>query len=351
VGQLRAVVMDRIGEPVAVREVPDPVAPEGGVVVRVHATGLCRSDWHAWAGHDEVALPHVPGHELAGVVVEVGAGVARWAAGDRVTVPFVCGCGRCAYCRSGNAQVCPHQEQPGFTHWGSFAQLVALHAADTNLVAVPDGVSFEAAASLGCRFATAFRALTGRARLERGEWLTVVGAGGVGLSAVMIAKALGARVVAVDRNQGALDAARELGADHVLLTDGASGADVPARVHELTGGSHVAVDAVGSEQTCADSVLSLRRRGRHVQVGLLPPVAGHPRVPMARVIAWELDLLGSHGMAAADYPAMLALIESGALRPQRLIERVVGLDEAAALLPVFDHASPAGMTMIDPLRG
>jgi alcohol dehydrogenase len=348
---LRAVVMDRIGEPVGVREVPDPVAPEGGVVVRVHATGLCRSDWHAWAGHDDIALPHVPGHELAGVVVEVGAGVARWAVGDRVTVPFVCGCGRCAYCRSGNAQVCPQQEQPGFTHWGSFAELVALHAADTNLVAVPDGVSFEAAASLGCRFATAFRALTGRARLEAGEWLTVVGAGGVGLSAVMIAKALGARVVAVDRNQRALDAARELGADHVLLADGSTGVDVPARVHELTGGSHVAVDAVGSERTCEDAVLSLRRRGRHVQVGLLPPVDGHPRVPMARVIAWELDLLGSHGMAAADYPAMLALIATGALRPQRLIERVVGLDEAAALLPGFDQASPAGMTMIDPLRG
>ncbi|RAG85963.1 alcohol dehydrogenase [Streptacidiphilus pinicola] len=356
---MRAVVMDRIGEPVVVREVPDPVAPAGGVVVRVHATGLCRSDWHAWAGHDDdVVLPHVPGHELAGVVVEVGAGVEHWAVGDRVTVPFVCGCGRCDYCRSGNAQVCPDQQQPGFTHWGSFAELVALHAADTNLVAVPDGVSFEAAASLGCRFATAFRALTGRARLQAGEWLTVVGAGGVGLSAVMIAKALGARVVALDRHQGALDVASALGADAVLLSDGvadgnADGAvDVPARVHALTdGGSHVAVDAVGSEQTCADAVLSLRRRGRHVQVGLLPPVDGHPRVPMARVIGWELDLLGSHGMAAADYPAMLALIESGALAPQRLIERVVGLDEAAALLPGFDRASPAGMTMIDPLRG
>ncbi|WP_042378224.1 zinc-dependent alcohol dehydrogenase family protein [Streptacidiphilus melanogenes] len=359
---MRAVVMDRIGEPVVVREVPDPTPPAGGVVVRVHATGLCRSDWHAWAGHDDVALPHVPGHELAGVVVEVGAGVERWAVGDRVTVPFVCGCGRCEHCRSGNAQVCPQQEQPGFTHWGSFAELVALHAADTNLVAVPEGVSFAAAASLGCRFATAFRALTARARLEAGEWLTVVGTGGVGLSAVMIAKALGARVVAVDRHQVALDAASALGADHVLLAtgpttdgvlpDGLPGSDVPARVHELTGGgSQVAVDAVGSEQTCADSVLSLRRRGRHVQVGLLPPVGGHPRVPMARVIGWELDLLGSHGMAAADYPAMLALIASGALRPQQLIERVVGLDEAAALLPVFDRASPAGMTMIDPLRG
>jgi alcohol dehydrogenase len=348
--------MDRIGGPVVVREVPDPVAPEGGVVVRVRATGLCRSDWHAWAGHDDVTLPHVPGHELAGVVVEVGAGVERWAVGDRVTVPFVCGCGRCAYCRSGNAQVCPQQEQPGFTHWGSFAEFVALHAADTNLVAVPDDVSFEAAASLGCRFATAFRALTGRARLEAGEWLTVVGAGGVGLSAVMIAKALGAQVVAVDRNRGALDVASVLGADHVVLANGSLLADgtedVPARVHALTdGGSHVAVDAVGSEQTCADSVLSLRRRGRHVQVGLLPPVDGNPHVLMARVIAWELDLLGSHGMAAADYPAMLALIERGVLRPQQLIERVVGLDEVAALLPGFDRASPAGMTMIDPLRG
>ena len=158
--------------------------------------GLCRSDWHAWAGHDEISLPHVPGHELAGVVVATGPGVSRWSAGDRVTVPFVEGCGRCAWCRSGNAQVCPDQQQPGFTHWGSFAEYVALHAADTNLVAVPDGVTAEAAASLGCRFATAYRALTGRAGLAAGEWVTVIGAGGVGLSAVMIAKALGARVIA-----------------------------------------------------------------------------------------------------------------------------------------------------------
>jgi alcohol dehydrogenase len=126
---MRAMVLDRIRGPLAVREVPDPVPPNGGVVVRVLATGLCRSDWHAWAGHDEISLPHVPGHELAGVVVATGSGVSRWAAGDRVTVPFVEGCGRCAWCRSGNAQVCPDQQQPGFTHWGSFAEYVALHAA------------------------------------------------------------------------------------------------------------------------------------------------------------------------------------------------------------------------------
>jgi alcohol dehydrogenase len=346
---MRAVVLDAARAQPEVREVPDPSAPEGGVVVRVAATGLCRSDWHAWAGHDsDVVFPHVPGHELAGVVASVGAGVRRWAVGDRVTVPFVCGCGRCEWCASGNAQVCPHQEQPGFTHWGSFAEYVVLHAADTNLVAIPDEVDFAAAASLGCRFATAYRGLIGRARVQADEWVTVVGAGGVGLSAVMIARAVGARVVAIDRNPESLRVATALGAEHTVI---AEVSEVAAVVADLTsGGSHVAVDAVGSEETCAAAIHSLRRRGRHVQIGLLPPVDGHPRVPMDRVIGWELDLLGSHGMAAADYPAMMALIEAGTLQPQRLIERTIGLAEAAALLPTYNRATVAGMTMIDPTR-
>ncbi|MHC6229713.1 zinc-binding dehydrogenase [Arthrobacter sp. MMS24-T111] len=344
---MRSLVMRQIAGPLTVQDVDQPEAPVGGVVISVVATGLCRSDWHAWAGHDDIALPHVPGHEFAGVVVEVGPGVTGWAVGDRVTAPFVEGCGTCEWCLGGNAQVCPDQQQPGFTHWGSFAERVVIHAADTNLVAIPEGVSFEAAASLGCRFATAYRALTSRARLAAGEWVTIAGVGGVGLSAVMIAKALGGKVIAVDRNAAALDVAASLGADHVVLADGS---DIPSKVQDLTGGSHVSIDAVGSEQTCADAILSLRRRGRHVQIGLLPPVEGHPRVQMARVIAWELDVFGSHGMAAADYPGMLALIESGALQPQKLIERVIGLEEAAEMLPRLDSANVAGMTMIDPSR-
>ena len=345
---MRAVVVAAARSRPEVRDVPVPAAPADGVVVRVEATGVCRSDWHAWAGHDEIAFPHVPGHELAGVVVEAGQEVGRWRVGDRVTVPFVCGCGRCAWCRAGQAQVCPAQEQPGFTHWGSFAEYVALHAADTNLVAVPEQVASTTAASLGCRFATAYRAVVDRARVTDGEWVTVVGAGGLGLAAVMVARALGGRVVAVDRNPEALAAASQLGAEHLVHADGA---DVPAAVADLTGGgSHVAVDAVGSEQACTDALLSLRRRGRHVQVGLLPPVDGHPRVPMARVIGWELDVLGSHGMAAVDYPAMLALIEQGVLQPERLVARTVGLADAAALLPGFDRSSLTGITMVDPAR-
>jgi len=345
---VRAVVLDAVRAQPEVREVAEPAAPFGGVVVRVMATGVCRSDWHAWAGHEEIVFPHVPGHELAGVVAEVGEQVSRWRVGDRVTVPFVCGCGRCEWCRAGNAQVCPAQQQPGFTHWGSFAEYAALHDADTNLVGLSEQIDFATAASLGCRFATAYRALVGRARVAEGEWVTVVGAGGVGLSVVMIARALGARVVAVDRNPEALAVASELGAEHTVR---AEGGDIPGAVAELTlGGSHVSVDAVGDEQTCAEAILSLRRRGRHVQVGLLPPVNGHPPVPMARVIGWELDVLGSHGMAAADYPAMLALIEHGVLEPQRLIERTIGLEDAAALLPRFDRATLAGITMVDPAR-
>lgn len=344
---MRAVVFDEFGGPVEVRSVADPTPSPAGVVVEVHATGLCQSDWHAWAGHDDgVGLPHVPGHELVGVVVAAGAQVRRWAVGDRVTTPFVCGCGVCEWCRQGQAQVCPDQTQPGFTHWGSFAEYVALHAADTNLVAVSDAVADAAAAGLGCRFATAYRALRARARVAAGEWVTVIGAGGVGLSAIQIAVAAGARVVAVDRTPAALAVASSLGAEHTVLADGTA---VAARVHELTGGgSHVAVDAVGSPATCADGIHSLRRRGRHVQVGLLPSVGGHPAVPMDRVIGWELDVLGSHGMASVDYPDMLALVEAGALRPQDLVERVVGLADGARLLPGVDTATPAGVTLIDP---
>lgn len=347
---MRAAVFEAFGGPVVVREVPDPKASPAGAVVAVEATGLCRSDWHAWSGHDEdVTLPHVPGHELAGTVVETGPEVRRFRVGQRVTVPFVCGCGHCEWCRRGDAQVCPEQTQPGFTGWGSFAELVALEHADTNLVALPDDLEAATAASLGCRFATAYRALVGRARVQPGEWVAVLGCGGVGLSCVMIATALGARVVAVDVGREPLELAGRLGAERTLLT---SGGDVAEMVHEATGGgAHVSVDAVGSPSTCVDSVLSLRRRGRQVQVGLLPAVAGRPAVPMDRVIAWELDLLGSHGMAARDYPALLELVRKGRLRPDRLVARTVGLEEAALRLPAMAANPSPGITVIDPRLG
>ena len=341
---MKALYYERFRGPVVVAELPDPAVPAGGAVVRVEASGLCRSDWHAWVGHDDtVPLPHVPGHEFAGVVEAVGAGVTRWRPGDRVTAPFVNGCGECEWCLAGSAQVCPQQTQPGFTHWGSHAELVAVRAADTNLVRLPDGLAADAAAALGCRFATAFRAVTARARIQPGEWLAVFGAGGVGLSAVMIAASLGARVIAVDRSPAALELAARLGAERTVLAD----ADAPERIHDATdGGAHAAIDAVGSPETASAGVRSLRRRGRHVQVGLL--AASVPDLPLDRVIAWELDVLGSHGMAAADYPAMLDLVAAGRLRPQELVGRAVGFAEAARLLETADTAPPTGIAVLHP---
>jgi len=338
-------VYDAFGQPPELREVSPPVCPPDGVVVEVVATGVCRSDWHAWQGHDPVDLPHIPGHELAGRVLQVGSEVRRFAVGQRVTVPFVCGCGVCATCRSGNAQVCPEQTQPGFTGPGSFADRVAVHAADANLVTLPESVDFRTAASLGCRFATAFRALTAHGRVRPQDWVAVYGCGGVGLSAVLIAAALGARVVAVDLSPAALARAAELGA--VATVDSAV-VDPVAAVREVTaGGAMVSMDALGSPATAVASVRTLRRRGRHLQVGLLLGEAATPPLPMDLVIAHELEIYGSHGMAAHEYPAMLELITAGTLQPGRLIGSVVGLAEApAALMAMSGPAESAGITVI-----
>jgi alcohol dehydrogenase len=327
---VRALFFDTFGGPLRVERVPDPEPAPGGVVVQVAASGICRSDWHAWQGHDpDVGLPHVPGHELAGTVAAVGGDVRRWSVGDRVTVPFVNACGRCAQCAAGEHQVCARQTQPGFTHWGSLAEFVALDAADVNLVAVPDALDLTTAAALGCRYATAFRAVTRIGRVTAGEWIAVHGCGGVGLSAVQIAVAAGARVVAVDVAPVALELAGRLGAEH--LVDGSG--DVPGAVGDLTGGgAHVSIDALGAPVTCANSVRCLRPRGRHVQVGLLPPAQGRAEVPMERVIALELEVLGSHGMAAHAYPELLGLIAAGRLDPAPLITRRLALDEAGAAL-------------------
>ncbi|GAA2272546.1 zinc-dependent alcohol dehydrogenase family protein [Streptomyces hawaiiensis] len=345
---MRAVVFERYGEAAEVREVADPEPAEHGVVVRVEATGLCRSDWHGWQGHDpDIALPHVPGHELAGVVEAVGARVTGWRPGDRVTVPFICACGTCPSCAAGDHQVCERQTQPGFTHWGSFAQYVALDHADVNLVALPEELTFATAASLGCRFATAYRAVVQQGRVAAGEWVAVHGCGGVGLSAVMIAAASGARVVAVDVSERALELARTFGAAQCL--DATAVPDTADAVRELTGGgAHLSLDALGSPGTCAASVNGLRRRGRHVQVGLLPSPAGTTPVPMARVIALELELLGSHGMAAHSYPPMLELVRSGVLRPDLLVTSTIALEEVPSALAAMGTAAGAGATVVEP---
>jgi len=342
---MKAVVYEAFGERPAIRTVPDPTPDPHGVVIRTMASGVCRSDWHGWGGHDPtIRLPHVPGHELAGVIEAVGAGVRTWRVGDRVTVPFVGGCGACAECHSGNQQVCDDQFQPGFTHWGSFAQYVGVGQADLNLVGLPESMDFAVAASLGCRFVTAYRAVVDRGRVRPGQWLAVHGCGGVGLSAIMIGRAMGARIVAVDVADRALARARELGAEHCVK---AGGTDVVAAIHDLTrGGAHLSIDALGIPETCTNSVNSLRKRGRHVQLGWMLGADSAPPVPMDRVMGHELEIIGSHGMQAHRYPEMMAAIAAGILSPEKLIHETITLDRSIDALAHFETQGRAGITVI-----
>lgn len=344
---MRAMYYEQFGAAPEISTLPDPTPTNAGVVISVKATGLCRSDWHGWMGHDpDIKLPHVPGHELAGTIAAVGRDVRRFKVGDRVTVPFVSGCGHCMECRSGNQQVCEEQFQPGFTHWGSFAEYVAIDYADQNLVHLPEEISYETAASLGCRFATSFRAVVDQGRLQGGEWLAVHGCGGVGLSAIMIGAALGANVVAIDIAEDKLELAKALGAS--VTIDSRAVADVSEAVRDATGGgAHVSVDALGHPQTCCNSILNLRRRGRHVQVGLMLADHATPAIPMARVIAHELEIYGSHGMQSWRYDAMLRMILSGKLSPDRLIGRRITLSEAAPALATMDSFRENGISIID----
>jgi alcohol dehydrogenase len=348
---MRAVIYEEFQQPLSIQTVPDPTPDNEGVVLRVMAAGLCRSDWHGWMGHDpEIALPHVPGHELSGVVEAVGKNVTNWRIGDRVTVPFVGGCGCCPQCISGNHQVCDAQFQPGFTHWGCFAEYVGIQRADINLVRLPDSMSYVTASSLGCRFITSFRAIVDQGGVRPGQWVAVHGCGGVGLSAIMIANALGANVIAIDIGAKQLAFASELGAIaaiNALETD-----NVVDAVREISqGGAHVSIDALGSQQTCFNSIANLianlRKRGKHIQVGLMTGDHQHPRIPMDRVLADELEVIGSHGMQAFRYKEMLAMITHGKLLPEKLVGELISLEDSLDALATLDQFSNIGMTVIN----
>ncbi len=343
---MQALYYDDFQVPIRLESLADPTSPKDGVVVTVQATGICRSDWHGWMGHDpDIELPHVPGHELAGTIAAVGQNVKKWKVGDRVTVPFVGGCGQCPQCASGNQQVCDEQFQPGFTHWGSFAEHVAIHYADENLVRLPESMDFVTAASLGCRFVTAFRAVVDQAKVQAEQWVAVHGCGGVGLSAIMIAKAMGAQIIAVDITEEKLAFAKKMGA---AVAINARATEVVPKIYEVTeGGAHVSLDALGSNETSFDSIACLRKRGKHIQVGLMTEHHAISPVPMDMVIAKELEILGSHGMQAHRYPAMLAMIENGQLQPEKLIGQKVALAEAASILMEMDTFQQTGITVID----
>jgi D-arabinose 1-dehydrogenase-like Zn-dependent alcohol dehydrogenase len=347
---MKAAVMEGYRQPLIVRELADPPLPDHGARVRVEANGICRSDWHTWAGDwvwlRALEFPFVLGHEFCGVVEEVGAASTRFKPGDRVIVPFSQGEGACPECLSGHHNVCENPPSPGWTYWGGYGERVAVPYADINLVRLPPSITFVEGASLGCRFMTAFHGLVDRARVRAGEWVAVHGCGGIGLSAVQIASAAGANVIAVDIEPMKLEAARRQGAVHTV---NAATEDVVVAIRELTrGGAHVAVDALGVAATCRNSILCLRKRGRHLQIGLTGAAErGDIAVPIDFIVAGELTLLGSLGMAPPRYGSLLSLVERGRLRPGALVSRTVPLEEAGAVLASMDDFGTTGVVVID----
>jgi alcohol dehydrogenase len=343
---MRAAIYESFQGKVDIRDVADPIPTPTGVVLSVEACGVCRSDWHGWMGNDpDIRMPHVAGHEIAGVVAAIGTEISNFRVGDRVTLPFVCGCGSCEQCGSGNQQICDRQFQPGFTAWGGFAEFVAIEFADNNLVRLPDGLDFVTAASLGCRFATAFRAVVDQGQAAEGQWVAVHGCGGVGLSAVMIAAALGARVIAIDIADGPLEFARTVGAEAVVNS---SDSDPVGAVLELSdGGVHVSIDALGNPDILLNSVSSLRKRGKHIQVGIMEAGLHRAAVPVDKIIGRELEIIGSHGMQAHRYPEMLKMIENGTLQPEKLVRETISVDDAPHRLVSMGSAASNGISVID----
>ncbi|QHT60971.1 zinc-dependent alcohol dehydrogenase family protein [Paenibacillus lycopersici] len=345
---MKAAVLEAYNQPLVVKQVADPELAPDGVILKLEATGICRSDWHGWAGHMPSSIrsfPHILGHEMSGVVEQVGSGIRNFKKGDRVIVPFSQGDGTCPHCQAGHHNVCDSMKMVGFSFDGGFAEYIHIPNADLNLLHLPDGVDFLTASAMGCRFMTAFHGVVAQGSVRPGEWVAVYGAGGVGLSAIQIATAAGANVIAVDIADDKLEFAKRLGA---VATINSKNVKAPEAVKELTkGGANVTIDALGIQDTFLNSLFSLNKRGRHVQIGLSSnPNGGMTPVPLNLMIMNELTIAGSVSMPIPEYREMLQMVETGKLEPGKLVTKQIALEEINAAFDDMTNYAGFGVTVI-----
>lgn len=351
---MRAAVLEEYKEPLDVRDVERPTADPDGVVAKVDACGVCRSDWHGWVGNWEwfdykPPLGHILGHEPSGTVIEVGENVTSVSEGDQIAIPFNFACGHCHECRVGYENICDNHLGLGFQEGapGAFAEEVPVPNAEINAVKLPDGVDPVEVAGMGCRFMTAYRGMAHKAEVGRGEYVVIYGLGGIGLSAVQIADALGGNVIGVDLMDEKLEMAEDLGA---IETVNAGEVDDPVKeVQDITdGGAHVSLDALGVEETCKNAVNSLRKRGRHVQIGLTTmEQQGYNPLPTDAIVMNELQINGSSGLPPARYDEMFRMVEHGKLDPGAVVTDHIGLEDITAELEAMTEYETIGIPVVD----
>ena len=318
---MRAAVFHGVEGGLRVEEIPRPAPGPGEALVEVAACGLCGTDLHYLLGEAATAKspPIVLGHEVSGVVKELGPDAAGVAVGDRVLVPPVLPCGTCYLCRSGRENICPRLRMVGNHTDGGFAEFLLAPARD--LIALPSELPLAESSVIADALSTPFHAVVHRARIQPGEWVAIVGVGGLGTGALQFATLAGAHVVAIDLNPERLERARALGA---VATLNPKEVDVPKEVRKIThGGADVAMEVVGSPATFSTALSTIRRGGRVCVVGYSDQTAP---VPLSRLMFFEEEIVGSLGCRPADFPVIIELVRQGRVRLDPMITGRVPLD-------------------------
>jgi len=341
---MKAVQLVEVGQPVQMREVEVPAVSGKDVLVRVRAAGICHSDVHYRAGTSPVLVPLTLGHEVAGVVEQVGPQVTGVRVGDRVGVHYLVTCGQCHYCNVGSEQFCVEGQMIGKHRDGGYAEYVAVP--ERSVVPLPHEIPFEHGAVMMCSSATSFHALR-KSRLRAGERIAVFGVGGLGMSAVQLAQAFGAlEVYAVDINPDKLKLAEKLGAIPV----DASAGDPVAEILRLTAGAgvDVAVELIGLPAVSRQAVQSLAVFGRAVLVGLTDQLLEVD--PYREVLCKEAEIIGVSDHLAAEIPLLLEYARRGLLDLSDVVTRTVPLDARAIneVLDDLEQFGGGGRTVIVP---
>lgn len=320
---MRAAVFHGQGKGLSIEEVPTPKPGPGEVLVRVAGCGMCHTDLH-YLDHGVATFkppPIILGHEPAGTVAETGEGVADWSEGDRVLIPAILSCGRCRYCRMGRENLCERLQMLGNHVDGAYAEHVVAPASE--LVALPEEIPLEQASVIADAVSTPYHAVKHRGRVQLGDAVAVVGCGGVGLNLVQCATAAGGNVIAIDLNDDRLAIARQLGAEETINPEGMERLD--KHVRRLTrGGVDVAFEAIGSPGTIELAFSLLRKGGRLCLIGYSDqPVS----ISAARLMFFELEIVGSLGCGGGDYPEIVELVRQGTLQLDPVVSGTVPLEE------------------------